>query len=192
MGLCFGRAVQFLWCFLPERHLPGLKGQLRKQTSKWQKSPSLAQSSVRLGESCGDMWEEVSRPVTYPSCLAVVSSSLQNKAEFQQEDKEMLEGRSGQGLWVRALMEDWKELQSLFFIPCSGRYERHRWEHLEGSGRSQNSVWFYLRTCIPLLPVTFLWVPALLFSVPCASVSAFPGVGAALLHSQAGVWKGEE
>lgn len=39
------------------------------------------------------MWEEVSRPVTYPSRLAVVSSSLQDKAEFQQEDKEMLGGR---------------------------------------------------------------------------------------------------
>lgn len=51
------------------------------------------------------MWEEVSGPVTYPSCLAVVSSSLQNKAEFQQEDKEMLEGRLGQGLSVCSLME---------------------------------------------------------------------------------------
>lgn len=44
------------------------------------------------------MREEVIRPVTYPSHLAVVSSSLQSKAEFHQEDKEMLEGRIGQGL----------------------------------------------------------------------------------------------
>lgn len=53
---------------------------------------------------------------------------------------------------------------------------------LEGSGRSNNSIWFCLLTCIPCswLPIISPWVCASLLSVPYESVSSFFGVGVAL------------
>lgn len=112
----------------------------------------------------------------HPSCLAVVSSSLQNKAEFQQGDKEMLKRRSGQSLWV--CLCSYRGLEGIpesVPYPISARYERHRWEHLEGRGRSQSLV--LLQDLHSLLPVICPWVPALLLSMPCASISSFLGVG---------------
>lgn len=109
--------------------------------------------------------------------------SAEQLLSYQQEGKEMLEGRLRQGLWVCACLESWKELHSLFLIPCSGlQYRRHGGESLEGSGRSNNSIWFCLAICIPCswLPIISPWVCASLLSAPYESVSSFFGVGVTL------------
>lgn len=100
---------------------------------------------------------------------------------YQQGGKETLQGRSGHGLWVCARLAGWKELQSLFLIPCSGLgYKRQGWECLEGSGRSDNSIWFCLVTCIPCswLPIISLCGTAL--RALGAALALFFGVGVTL------------
>lgn len=110
----------------------------------------------------------------YPPCLAGWLLSLplcRTRLGFNKETKKCWKEDEGRASEF-GLLGKVERNYSLFLTPCSARYERHRWEHLGGSGRSQSLV--LLGHLHSLLPVLCPWVPALLLSVPCASISTFP------------------
>lgn len=176
VGLCFEGILQFLWSFLPEqeRSVRKTKQQMAENTV-CEKNPVVVCGKKSVDQSrIHHVWL-----LSLPLCRTRLSFNKKTKKCWEED-----EGIGSAFVLLGLLRRNY----SLFPILCCGWYERHRWEHLEG--RSPCLV--LLGDLHSLLPVTCSWVPALLLSMPCASISTFPGLGPSLLHSQAGVWKGEE
>lgn len=132
------------------------------------------------------MWEEVSRAVTYLSYLALVSSSAeQGWVSTRRQRNAGRKIRAGPlSLCSNRGLKGITEFASYPVLCLVWKAQVGR------SGGEWETSWFYSRTWIPC---SLSRAPAFLhLCSPCASISASPGVGDTLLHSQAGVWKGEE